>query len=60
MAGGFWSRADPTSARGFLAFQACFLSLAVYGDAKLPDLLVRLANCPPARGFSVYDRCRRG
>jgi hypothetical protein len=27
-------------------------------DAKLTDLLVTLADCPKARSFSVYDRCK--
>jgi hypothetical protein len=26
--------------------------------AKLPDLLLTLANCPKTRSASVYDRCR--
>jgi hypothetical protein len=29
-----------------------------YGDAKLPELLYVLADCPKARSQSVYDRCR--
>ena len=29
-----------------------------YGDAKLPDLLQTLANCPKARSVSIYDRCK--
>ena len=27
-------------------------------DAKLPDLLVTLADCPKARLVSIHDRCR--
>lgn len=27
-------------------------------DARLPDLLARLANCEKARSFSVYERCK--
>jgi hypothetical protein len=30
------------------------------GDAKLTDLLAKLADCPKARSFSIHDRCRRG
>ena len=26
-------------------------------DAKLPDLLVTLANCERARSISIFDRC---
>ena len=29
-----------------------------HGDAKLPDLLVTLANCPKARSVSIHDRCK--
>jgi hypothetical protein len=29
-----------------------------YGDAKLPDLLYVLADCPKAKAASVYDRCK--
>ena len=29
-----------------------------YGDAKLPELLYVLADCPKARSQSVYDRCK--
>jgi hypothetical protein len=29
-----------------------------YGDAKLPGLRATLADCPKARSFSVYDRCK--
>jgi hypothetical protein len=29
-----------------------------HGDAKLPDLLLTLANCPKARSASIHDRCR--
>jgi hypothetical protein len=30
-----------------------------YGaDAKLPDVRLALADCPKARSFSVYDRCK--
>src|SRR6516162_10364009 len=33
--------------------------IAAHGaDAKLPNLLVTLANCEKARSFSVYDRCK--
>jgi hypothetical protein len=33
--------------------------IAAHGaDAKLPDLLMTLANCEKARSFSVYDRCK--
>ena len=28
------------------------------GDAKLTDLLVRLADCPKARSVSIHDRCK--
>jgi hypothetical protein len=29
------------------------------GDVKMPDLLAALvANCPKARSFSIYDRCK--
>jgi hypothetical protein len=34
--------------------------MAEYGDAKLTDLLVTLANCKKARSVSVYDRCKAG
>jgi hypothetical protein len=29
-----------------------------YGDAKLPELLYVLADCPKARSQSIRDRCR--
>jgi hypothetical protein len=29
-----------------------------YGDARLPELLDVLADCPKANGASVYDRCK--
>jgi hypothetical protein len=29
-----------------------------HGDAKLPDLLSELANCPKARSVSIHDRCK--
>ena len=29
-----------------------------YGDAKLPELLYILADCPKAKATSVYDRCK--
>ena len=29
-----------------------------YGDARLPELLDVLADCPKARAASVYDRCK--
>ena len=29
-----------------------------YGDAKLPELLYVLADCPKARSQSIYDRCK--
>jgi hypothetical protein len=29
-----------------------------YGDAKLPELLYVLADCPKARSQSVDDRCK--
>jgi hypothetical protein len=29
-----------------------------YGDMKLPELRHVLADCPKARSFSVYDRCK--
>jgi hypothetical protein len=29
-----------------------------YGDARLPELLDVLADCPKARSQSVYDRCK--
>jgi hypothetical protein len=29
-----------------------------HGDAKLTDLLVRLASCPKARSVSIHDRCK--
>jgi hypothetical protein len=29
-----------------------------HGDAKLPDLLQTLANCPKARSASIHDRCK--
>ena len=29
-----------------------------HGDAKLPDLLLTLANCEKARSVSIYDRCK--
>ena len=28
-----------------------------YGDAKLTELLVTLANCPKASSARMYDRC---
>jgi hypothetical protein len=32
--------------------------IKVHGDAKLPDLLVTLADCQKARSVSIYSRCR--
>ena len=32
--------------------------IAEYGDAKLPELVHTLADCPKARSQSVYDRCK--
>ena len=32
--------------------------MAQHGDAALPGLLATLADCPKARSFSVYGRCR--
>jgi hypothetical protein len=32
--------------------------LAQHGDAKFPDLLVTLANCPKARSASIHERCK--
>ena len=29
-----------------------------YGDARLPDLLHQLADCPKARSVSIHDRCK--
>jgi hypothetical protein len=29
-----------------------------YGDARLPELLDVLADCPKAKSFSFRDRCR--
>ena len=29
-----------------------------YGDAKLPELLHVLADCPKARSQNVHDRCK--
>ena len=29
-----------------------------YGDARLPELLDVLADCPKAKAASVYDRCK--
>ena len=29
-----------------------------YGDARLPELLDLLADCPKAKAASVYDRCK--
>jgi hypothetical protein len=29
-----------------------------YGDAKLPELLHVLADCPKAKSQSIHDRCR--
>lgn len=29
-----------------------------HGDAKLTDLLQRLANCPKARSANIHDRCK--
>jgi hypothetical protein len=29
-----------------------------YCDAKLPDLLHELANCPKAQAHSIHDRCK--
>ncbi len=31
--------------------------MAKHGDAKLTELLDRLASCPKTRSFSVYSRC---
>jgi hypothetical protein len=29
-----------------------------HGDAKLPELLYVLADCPKAKAASIYDRCK--
>ena len=29
-----------------------------YGDAKLPELLYVLADCPKAKAARIYDRCK--
>ena len=29
-----------------------------YGDARLPELLDVLGDCPKAKAASVYDRCK--
>jgi hypothetical protein len=29
-----------------------------HGDAKLPELLYVLADCPKARSLSIHDRCK--
>ena len=29
-----------------------------HGDARLPDLLPVLADCPKARSVSIHDRCK--
>jgi hypothetical protein len=29
-----------------------------HGDARLPELLDVLADCPKAKAASVYDRCK--
>jgi hypothetical protein len=29
-----------------------------YRDMKLPELRHLLADCPKARSFSIYDRCK--
>jgi hypothetical protein len=31
-----------------------------YGDAKLPELRLILANCPKAKAFSFHDPCKVG
>ena len=32
--------------------------MAKHGDAKLIDLRLTIANCPKAKSFSIYDRCK--
>jgi hypothetical protein len=32
--------------------------IAAHGDAKLPDLLTRLADCPMAQGVGIHDGCK--
>ena len=32
--------------------------MAEHGDAKLTDLVNRLANCPKAQSINIYDRCK--
>jgi hypothetical protein len=32
--------------------------MAKHGDARQPDLLQTLANCPKARSVSIHDRCK--
>jgi hypothetical protein len=32
--------------------------IATHGDAKLTDLLMKLADCPKSRSASVHDRCK--
>jgi hypothetical protein len=29
-----------------------------HGDARLPELLYVLADCPKARAFRLHDRCK--
>jgi hypothetical protein len=31
--------------------------IETHGDAKLTDLLIKLANCRKARSASIHDRC---
>ncbi len=46
---------EPCGRRGRYAVERL---MAEHGDAKLTELLTRLADCPKARSPSIYDRCK--
>jgi hypothetical protein len=46
---------EPCGRRGRYAVATL---IAKHGDAKLPDLLTALADCPKTRAASIHDRCK--
>jgi hypothetical protein len=48
-------RCEPCRRRG--RYNAAKL-MEKYGDAKLPDLLPELAQCPKAHSASIHDQCK--
>ena len=51
-------RYDNDNLAGHLNLGDAYRLVQKYGDAKLPDLVHTLANCPKARSVSIHDRCK--